>query len=140
MPHISKKKLDKKTLGKIFSKFVRVLSRAQNEKGLALILDELLTETERIMLAKRLSIALMLSGNIPQHRIAEVLCVSPSTVTRMSLAVERGQYDFIRNISQKDKVDLEKIIWLLLTAGGLMPPRLGRKYWRKQGYKAALER
>jgi len=139
MPHISKKKLDQKTLEKIFKKLIIILGRAQNHKKLAPILDELLTETEKIMLAKRLAIVLMLSGNTPQHRISEALLVSPSTITRMSLSLEIGKYDLIRNISKKDRIDLEKIIWLLLTAGGIMPPRAGRKYWRRKGLKAALE-
>ncbi|MEK7147933.1 MAG: Trp family transcriptional regulator [Patescibacteria group bacterium] len=139
MPHISKKKLDKKTSGKIFGKLITILARAQNEKRLALILDELLTETEKIMLAKRLAVVLMLAGNTPQHRIAEALYVSPSTITRFSLGIEIGKYDLIQSISKKDRVDLEKIIWLLLTAGGIMPPRIGRKYWRRKGFKATLE-
>ena len=139
MPHVSKKRLDKKTLGKIFGKLISILSRAQNDKRLALLLDELLTETEKIMLAKRLAMILMLSGQTPQHRISEALKVSPSTLSRFSLAMEIGKYDLIRSISKKDRVDLEKIIWLLLTAGGIMPPRSGRKYWRKKGFKAILE-
>ena len=139
MPHVSKKQLDKETFEKIFRKLIAVLERAQNQKKLTPILDELLTETEKIMLAKRLAIVLMLSGNTPQHRISEALFVSPSTVTRISLGIEIGKYDLIRSISKKDRVDLEKIIWLLLTAGGIMPPRVGRKYWRKQGLKTMLE-
>jgi len=139
MPHVSKKKLDKETFEKIFRKLIAVLERAQNQKKLTPILDELLTETEKIMLAKRLAIVLMLSGNTPQHRISEALFVSPSTVTRISLSIEVGKYDLITSISKKDRIDLEKIIWLLLTAGGIMPPRVGRKYWRKQGLKTMFE-
>ena len=139
MPHISKRRLSKKTGGKIFSKLITVLGHARNHKDLACELNELLTETEKIMLAKRLAIILMLDGDIPQHRIAEALSVSTSTVTRFSLNLEKGRYDFIRNISKKDKLDIEKIIWLLLTVGGIMPPRAGRRYWRKRGYKAFID-
>ncbi len=139
MPHISKRKLDKKTLGKIFSKLITLLGHAKNHRELAYMLDELLTETEKIMLAKRLAIILMLEGDIPQNRIIEALSISPSTVTRFSLGVEAGKYNFIRNVSKKDKVDIEKIIWLLLTVGGIMPPRVGRRYWRKRGYRAVVD-
>jgi len=139
MPHVSKKKLDSKTFEKIFRKLIAVLEHAQDQKKLTPLLNELLTKTEKIMLAKRLAIVLMLSGNTPQHRIAEALLVSPSTVTRMSLGIEVGKYDLIRSISKRDRLDLEKIIWLLLTAGGIMPPKAGGKYWRKKGLKAILE-
>ena len=140
MPHLSKKKLDKETLKKISGKLVAILERAQNQKKLAPLLDELLTATEKIMLAKRLAVVLMLSGDTPQHRIAEALLVSPSTVTRISLGITMGKYDLIGSISEKDQIDLEKVIWLLLTAGGILPPRAGHKYWRKKGLKAVLER
>lgn len=139
MPHVSRKKLDEKTFEKIFRKLIAVLERAQNQKKLTPLLGELFTETEKTMLAKRLAVVLMLSGDTPQHRISEALFVSPSTVTRLSFDIEIGKYDLIRSISKKDRVDLEKVIWLLLTAGGIMPPRVGRKYWRKKGLKAIIE-
>lgn len=131
MPHVSKKKLDQEIFEKIFRKLVLVLEKAQNKNRLMSVLSELLTETEKIMLAKRLAIVLMLFGDTPQHRISEALFVSPSTITRTSLNIELGKYDTIINISKKERLDLEKIVWLLLTAGGIMPPRVGRKYWRK---------
>lgn len=140
MPHVSKRKLDQKTFDKIFKKLVIVLERAQSKQKLISVLDELLTETEKIMLAKRLAIILLLCGETPQHRIAEVLLVSPTTVSKIALQVEIGKYDSIKNISTKEKIDLEQAVWLLLTAGGIMPPRTGSKYWRKKGLKAFLER
>lgn len=139
MPHVSKKKLKPETFNKIFKKLVSVLTKAQNKKQFIPVLEELLTETEKIMLAKRLAIVLALLNGIPQHRIVEVLLVSPSTVARISLQIEKGKYDSIESISAKEKVDLEKIIWLLLTAGGILPPKAGGKYWRKRGYKAFIQ-
>ena len=139
MTHVSKRELDKRTFDKLFKQFVGVLQRAQNKNKFLFVLDELLTETEKIMLAKRLAIALLLFGDTPQHRIAEALFVSPTTVSKMSLKAEIGKYDAIRHISAQEKINLEKVIWLLLTAGGIMPPRTGRKYWRKRGLKALLE-
>jgi uncharacterized protein YerC len=139
MPHISKKKLGKKTVGKIFSKLIILLGKARNHREISNILDELFTETEKIMMAKRLALILMLDGNIPHQRIQEVLTMSPSTIARLYFGIERGKYEFIRNIAKKDRVDLEKIMWLMLTAGGIMPPRGGRKYWRKRGWKAWME-
>lgn len=138
MPHVSKKELDKKTFEKLFTKLVKILQKAQSKNKFSYVLDELLTDTEKIMLAKRLAIILLLFAKFPQHRISDTLFVSPSTVARMSLNVEIGKYDAIKNISEQEKTDLERIIWLLLTAGGIMPPRVGGRYWRKKGYKALL--
>lgn len=140
MPHISKKKLKPETFEKLFKKLISILEKAQSRRKFSSVLEELLTDTEKIMMAKRLAIVLLLFGNTPQHRIAEALIVSPTTVSKFSLQIEIGKYDSIKLISAQEKVDLEKVIWLLLTAGGIMPPRMGGKYWRKKGLKAYLER
>ncbi|MDP2641957.1 MAG: Trp family transcriptional regulator [bacterium] len=139
MPHVSKRKLDRETFDKIFIKMIRILERAQSKNKFTSVLEEILTETEKIMLAKRLAVVLSLLADIPQHRIADTLLVSPTTVSKISLQLEVGKYDSVKSISIKEKLDLEKMIWLLLTAGGIMPPRVGGKYWRKRGLKSVLE-
>ena len=85
MPHISKRKLDKKTLGKIFSKLITLIGHAKNHRDLARILDELLTETEKIMLLKRLGILYLLQENLNQDEIAEILKTTRQTVARIEL-------------------------------------------------------
>nr|QBM02450.1 hypothetical protein [uncultured archaeon] len=105
--------------------------KAQEKKSLSLLIDEILTTTEKIMLAKRLAVILMLSGNTPQHKIADALKVSPTTVVKISLGIEIGKFDSILKISKSERADMEKIIWNILTAGGFMPPKVGRKYWKK---------
>ena len=131
MPHISSKKLDSILMQKLFGKLLTLLDKAHDKKSTSKILNELFTETENIMFAKRLAIILMLSSKTPQHRIVEVLQVSPSTVAKTSLLIEIGKYEAVLKVSTKEKISLEKIVWSILTAGGVMPPRLGRKYWTK---------
>ncbi|MBI2065638.1 MAG: hypothetical protein HYT68_01035 [Candidatus Zambryskibacteria bacterium] len=139
MPHVSRKKLKPETADKIFKKLVKVLENAQSKNRLSDVLSELLTETEKIMLAKRLAVILLILSDIPEERISEALIMSPTTVYKISLELEKRRYQSIEAISKKEKIDLEKIVWLLLTAGGIMPPKTGGKYWRKKGYKAVLE-
>jgi hypothetical protein len=74
----------------------------------------------------------MLSAELPQEKIASVLKVSPTTISKASLKIEIGKYDTIIKISRKEKFDLEKLVWSILTIWGLMPPKVGRKYWRKK--------
>ncbi len=140
MPHVSKRKLDPRTFNKIFDQLIGLLKHAQDKKKFLPVLEELLTDTEKIMLAKRLAIILLLFGEIPQHRISEALLISPTTVLKFSLQIENGKFNSIKNISIREKIDLEKVVWLLLTAGGILPPRTGGKYWRRKGLKAFLER
>ncbi len=135
MPHVSSKKLSSHLLEKLFGKLLAILERAQNKESLSLVINELFTRTEKVMLAKRLAIILMLSNNTPQHRVVEILKVSPSTVSKTSLRIEIGKYDTVLRVSKKEKVDLEKIVWNILTVGGIMPPKIRGKYWRKYSKK-----
>lgn len=132
MPHISSRKLDRESLDGILVRLISIFKKAGHKHKTAALLDELLTETEKVMLAKRLSIVLLLQNGIPQHRIAETFKVSPTTVSKLSLQVELGKYDAVKNISAEERFDLEKIIQTILTAGGIMPPRTGKRYWRKR--------
>lgn len=135
MPHVSSKKLNSRLLEKLSGKLLAVLGQAQNKKLLSVVTNELFTRTEKVMLAKRLAIILMLANNIPQHRVVEILKVSPTTVSKTSLGIDIGKYTAILKISKKEKIDLEKLVWNILTIGGIMPPKVGRKYWRKYSKK-----
>ena len=131
MPHVSKKKLKSHLLKKLFEKLLAVFEQAQSKKSLPSVLNELFSRTEKIMLAKRLVIILMLESGTPQHKIVDILKVSPTTVAKMSLKIEIGNYRAILKVSKKEKVDIEKLVWNILTVGGLMPPKVGKRYWRK---------
>lgn len=131
MPHISKRKVGPKLLKKISTQLINIFIKSQNNRHLASLFNELFTPTEKIMFSKRIAIILMLKNSIPQHRIVEILKVSPTTVAKTSLDIEIGKYESIIDISRKEKIDLEKLVWNLMTAGGIMPPRFGKKYWRK---------
>ncbi|OGI89674.1 hypothetical protein A2911_02635 [Candidatus Nomurabacteria bacterium RIFCSPLOWO2_01_FULL_40_15] len=131
MPHVSSKKLDPKLLEKLSRKLLAVLEKAQNKQSFSSVVNELFTSTEKIMLAKRLAIILMLSSRVPQHKVVDILKVSPSTVAKTSLQIEIGKYKNILKISKKEKMDIEKLVWNILTVGGIMPPKVGRKYWKK---------
>ena len=131
MPHVSSKKLDPYFSEELFKDLLLVFGNAQNKKSLPQVLNELFTETEKIMFAKRLAIILMLSSGTPQHRVADILKMSPTTIAKTSLGIEIGKYKYILKISNKEKADLEKIVWSILTVGGLLPPKVGRRYWTK---------
>ena len=135
MPHVSSKKLSPRLLEKLFVKLLAILGRAQDKNTLSLVTNELFTSTEKIMLAKRIAIILLLANHLPQHRIANVLKVSPSTIAKTSLGIEIGKYKYILKVSKKEKIDLEKLIWNILTVGGIMPPKIRGTYWRKHSKK-----
>lgn len=132
MPHISSRKLDQVLLDKLLKKLVLIIGKAQDKNSLSPVLKELLTRTEKIMLAKRLAIVFLLSKKIPQDKISDLLKVSPTTVAKISLKMEMGKYNNILKVSAKEKFDLEELIMGILTLGGLMPPKVGKRYWVKK--------
>ena len=130
MPHVSKKKLKKETLKQLDKKLVSTFESAYEGRAFAKVFRELFTQTEKIMFAKRLAIVFLLSKEIPQHRIVDILKVSPSTVAKMSLKLENGKFETIIKTTKK-KNELVNFIEFLLTAGGTMSPIAGRSRWKR---------
>jgi uncharacterized protein YerC len=130
MPHVSGRKLKKKTSDKIFKKLIRTFEDAHQHNFLAFF-NELFTDTEKKMLAKRLAIIFLLNKEIPQHRIVDVLHVSSSTVARMSLNMEIRKYNSLLKITSRKENELVNLIEFILTAGGSLPPIAGRGRWKK---------
>ena len=129
MPHISKRKLEDKYVKDLFLEIVSVFEKAGKRGELKEVLNQLLTSTEKIMLAKRLAVISMLSQNIPVHDIALSLAMSPSTTDIMSLRFEVGSYDHVIKSGLK-KTDIVDIINMIQTVGGLMPLRSGKGRWK----------
>ncbi|MEX2052580.1 MAG: helix-turn-helix domain-containing protein [Candidatus Paceibacterota bacterium] len=131
MPHVSSKKLKKETLNKLNKKLLSTFGQASEDNDLYPLFQELFTYTEKIMLSKRLAIILLLSKEIPQHRIVDILRVSPSTVAKTSLNIENGKYNIILKIANKKQKGVLDLIEFLLTAGGTLHPKAGRGRWKK---------
>jgi len=128
MPHISSKKLKKESLQKLYNEFNIALERSAKRSWAKFFLNDFLTRTEKIMLAKRFAVIYLLAKDVPTSYISEALCMSPATISRMSLKYEIGRYSsLLRAIKTEDKniwVILEKI----LRAG--LPPIAGRGRWK----------
>lgn len=88
MTHISKRKLDYKVFKEILDSLVFVLTDTKDKEEMARLLAALLSETEKIMLAKRIAIVYLLSEGIEGDVISETLNVTPFTVSRMKLWYE----------------------------------------------------
>ncbi|MFZ5366285.1 MAG: Trp family transcriptional regulator [Patescibacteria group bacterium] len=88
MPHVSRKKLPDKILRQILETFLYVLTDIKEKERMAKFLDSFLSSTEKLMLAKRLAIAFLLSEGVEESKIAETLNVTRPTVSRMRLYLE----------------------------------------------------
>jgi len=128
MPHVSQRKLKKEQFEKIYEKLALIFDNTGKNKGSKFILEEFLTPTEKIMLSKRLAIIFMLNEKISIHYISDALLVSPSTVERMSLRHQFGEYSHISDIAKKNKPEIWEILKILILIG--LTPRAGKNRWK----------
>ena len=110
MPHISDKKLEEKYYYKLYSQLIMVFDTAGRNSKSSNLLDELLTETEKVMFAKRIATVCLLQEGVSKPYISELLLISPSTVDRISLQYEIGNYSCLVDIIKNNN----KTIWGVL--------------------------
>ncbi|MEK7612563.1 MAG: Trp family transcriptional regulator [Patescibacteria group bacterium] len=93
-----------KVWNKIYNDLLNQITLQGSPKDRSKLLAELITPTERIMLAKRLAIICMLGEGYSFEDIQEILRVSPSTVGRVWQAIQKGKYAKIIHIVRKRKL------------------------------------
>lgn len=128
MPHISARKVKKEILNKLYNEFGKAFEKSAHKFQTSLFLNDLLTKTEKIMLAKRFAVIYLLSEDLPISYIAESLSMSYSTIFKMSLKYDTGKYSLLLKSIEQEKKDLWKILEKILRAG--LPPRAGRGRWK----------
>ena len=91
MAHVGKETLKPSIRSEIEDQFVLLISQHENGTG-SKLLCELLTETEHLMLAKRLATILMLAEDFSYYRIYVTLGVSVSTSKRLHQQLIGGAF------------------------------------------------
>lgn len=84
MAQISKKKLDRDIEKMLFDQLWTFMIKAKSTNRAKIVYGDLLTETEKLILAKRLAIALLLIRGKNTIQIRERVHVSYSTITTIS--------------------------------------------------------
>lgn len=133
MPHVSRIKLNQKIEKDLIDIFDLVLTKLSKKENVNSFLLALLTPTERLMLAKRLGIIMLLKEGFSESEISQTLHVTRVTVSRMQLFLEaRGQgYELALRILQNEKLakDLKVMLYKLAAytaraAGGRVKPTI----------------
>jgi uncharacterized protein YerC len=115
-------------LQKLYNEFNSALEKSAKKSWVKLFLNDFLTKTEKIMLAKRFAVIFLLSNNLPPYYIADSLGMSPTTIFKMSLKYDIGKYSSILKAIATDNQDIWKILEKIMRAG--LPPRVGRGRWK----------
>ncbi len=128
MPHVSKEQLEEKVLLRIYEQFASAVSPASGKKEA--VLSNILTKTEKIMLAKRLAVIFMLLEGASFYNINSVLNVSVSTAARFEKKINKGEYAEIARIfyAKRKRKDFWDTLEVLVRAG--LPSIAGRGRWK----------
>jgi len=119
MPHVSKNRLDEKTERSILKTLGYVLSKIQKNDEMNTFLLDLLTPVEQVMIAKRLTTAILIKEGYSDEDIAIKLNMTIPTIARLRYFLEaRGKgYNSVWNIIQSQKL-MEEIKGLLADLAG----------------------
>lgn len=111
MTQVSRFKLRPDVWERIFSLFTESLIGIKDKKRFNSFLEDFLSPTERIMLAKRFAIAVLLAKGNEYQDIKNLLRVTPTTISKMSLQLKykgAGLKPIVENALNRDAT---KLIW-----------------------------
>lgn len=144
MSQVSRRLLPKDIKEYIFKIFRKTLLSFKKPKDLEEFLDDLLTPTEKMMLAKRLAIAVCLAKGYDYRSICDALKVTPGTVSSVNLWFShkgRGYKKVVEKIIEDEKSqefwdNIEKFV------ESIVPPRPGSNWSneRKRKWRERMRR
>ena len=110
MTQVSKYLLSKDVYDHIFDVFLSSLVQIRTKNSASEFLNEFLTPTEKIMLAKRLAIGILIAKKCNYSEISQKLKVSTTTVGNMSSLYKYGT-SYKRIIDKLLATEETKIFW-----------------------------
>lgn len=90
MSQISRRNIDQKKSTRINELLFDLLLTMSDKQEVDRVLDEILTPTEKIMIAKRVTCFYLLIKKVPTHEIGDTLKLSTSTITYFKHFLERS--------------------------------------------------
>ncbi len=122
MAQVSKTKISDKVWEKVWKGYVEVLSRQGSRSAIDTLMQGLLTQTERSMLAKRLTACVLLLSNWPVTEISRQLKMGTATIYKYQALLEKdttyrmlliGSISKIKQYSKKDDKEPNFLLELL---------------------------
>ncbi|MBI4096365.1 MAG: hypothetical protein HY425_01475 [Candidatus Levybacteria bacterium] len=100
MTQVSSYPISKEIADRIFEIFLKSLVKIRDQKEADQFISDLLTPTEKIMLSKRLAIALLLQKDYDYRTIQKIIRVSAATIASVNMAIRYGSEGY-RNLLNK---------------------------------------
>ena len=90
MPLVSRRVLSKNTEEKIYHTLWEAISKLKSKEEIRLFLNDLLSPIERIMIAKRLAVAVLLTKGYSYLSIKDMVKVSQETIAKVSITLNNN--------------------------------------------------
>lgn len=125
MPRVSTRPIPLEIENKIYDLLIKSIEKLSKKYDIVPFLSDILYPTERVMIAKRLSIAyLLIRGDYDHRQISRLLRVSTNTVARVNLVLRTQGSGYRRVVESFLKEDAMKIVLNeLLEALTPLPPK-----------------
>lgn len=140
MPQVSRRKVQKEIEVRMFEIFWREIADLKDAKETEMFFNDLLTRTEKIMLSKRLAIAIMLLKGNDYAVIKDALKVSTTTVASVNSWLNHGGEGYkkvVEKILKREKFEKLMPTSVSELIEGSLPPKGKdwKTFYRKQAEK-----
>jgi len=106
MSQVSKRILSKNTEQKLYNTLWETFAKLKSQQEIQSFINDLLSPTEKTMLAKRLAIAVLLLKDYNYQDISNILKVSGTTIAKISLilSINKGYKTTIRKVALSESM------------------------------------
>lgn len=110
MTNVTRKEVGGKKYKTAHHQFVKLISMLNNS-GAKHLIDELLTESEQIMLIKRFAVIFMFTQGYSYYKASQAIGVSKSTAQRLYSQYSLGEFEnLFKGLSKTQKSELVSVI------------------------------
>lgn len=134
MPQVSKNKLEAKAEKELLESLDFIFSSISKEDEMRIFINTLMTKVEKLMLAKRVGIVVLIFQGLNDSQIASTMNVTRITVAKTRYFYEsRGKEGFeigLSKLKQKERMDKLKNVlnslarYSIRAAGGRVKPQI----------------
>ena len=107
MPQLSKRRLDPQVKKDILDSLSYVLKELKTKKEVDTFLSSILTDTERLMVSKRVLTAYLLRNGVEDKKIGSTLKLTAATITRLKMwiGLREGGFNLVFNKLEKKSIE-----------------------------------
>lgn len=111
MAQVSRYPIHKDVEKRMFEIFKSTISRLKDNEDIEDFLEDFLSPVEKIMLSKRLAIAVLLAKGHNYPAIAEILRVTPSTIASVSLRLKYSGKGYKKAVERILTIESQDNFW-----------------------------